>query len=352
MPQFNQFSFQNPYMYGAGPGMTPPFRINAMNQPIAGQQTFQQGINAAQPQQGITPELQQVLDIIRQNQNYAGQQGMSQAQALAGRRGLAGSSIEQFGVQQANESASRAGQEQMANVLLQNVQRQQALQDLQTRGYFERAGQEASLGAQLGTAEGQLTSDEIASLRNIQLANQQMELQRSLGERGIDAQMANIGAQRDIAADEQRNALIGTGASLFAPYLMGGLFGAPGGGGGGGGGLGGLFGGGAAAAGVGGVANTSAGALGASSSLFPGGLGTVGTPAAGGIPFLPIAAGIGGALAMRNAVDKNTFGTTASGFLEPIFKPEQSIKKLGKLIKNPSQIGKKVGNAVKNVFRF
>lgn len=338
MPQFN--NFQNPYMYGAGPGITPPFRINAMNQPIAGQQTFQQGIQAAQPQQGITPELQQVMDIIRQNQDYAAKTGMSRAQALAVRRGLPGSSIEQFGVQQANEAASRAGQEQMANVLLANVQRQQALQDLQTRGYFERAGQEASLGAQLGTAEGQLTSDEIASLRNIQLANQQMQLQQMLGERGIDAQYANIAMQGDIANRESRNQLIGTGASLLSPLLFGGGGGLGGGGGGGGGLLSGLFGGGGAA-GVGGIANTSAGAAGASSSLFPGGLGSVGTAAPAGMArFLPglglAGLTVGGVLGYQSLSDK------AKSVVAPLVNPIKTVK----------TVGKSVSKAVKKVFRY
>lgn len=341
-PQFN-FGAYNPLSLGAGPGVTPPFRINPM-QPIAGQQTFQQGINAAQPQQGMTPELQQVMDIIRQNQDYAAQTGMSNAQALAVRRGLPGSSIEQFGVQQANEAASRAAQEQMTNVLLANVQRQQALQDLQARGYFERAGQEASIGAQLGTAEGQLTSDEIASLRNIQLANQQMELQRSLGERGINAQMANIDAQREIADQEQRNALLGTGASLFAPYVLPKLFGA----GGAGGGLAGL-GGGGAMAGIGGVANTSAGAMGASSSLFPGGLGTVGTPAGGGglagLGGLGGAALIGGAGLGAAALSK--MGEKKGGTLGGII-----ANPIGYQLNKGKKVVKKVGDAVKKVFPF
>jgi hypothetical protein len=294
-----------------------------------GQDTFRQAITASSPSAGISPETQQVLDIIRKNQDYSSAQGASQAQALASRRGLAGSSVEQFGTQSANEAASRAGQDATASVLNQYTQQQAAMKQLQAQGLFQRSGQELQGSDQLQQTqnqalitrmqqEGTLSSDEIASLRNMSYANQSLALQSLLGQEGLDISRQNIGVSQDIANQQSRNQLLGLGSNLLAPYVLPRMFGsAPGavpgtGAGSGTGFLSSLFGGGGSST----FTGTAAPNAGAGSTLFPGGIGPVGTgtsasgfPLGGGAGFLPNL----GAGALGYGVGHSVFGSTQPG---------------------------------------
>jgi len=177
----------------------------------------------------LSPEIQGALDLISTQQREAEARAASNAQALAGRRGLAGSSIEQFGVAQGTAEASKPFLEQRTKLLLDQAARDQQSQDL-----F------AQLQNQRDIAAANLTSDEVASLRNIELANQQLALERALGERALQIQQENIGISAELARKQAETELLGSGISALAPFLLGGGFG----GGGGAGGLSGLFGGG------------------------------------------------------------------------------------------------------------
>lgn len=341
---------------------TPNFQdiISSLNNPnrqIGGQATFERGVQAAQPFNGISPETQHILDMIRDNQIYNEGRGVAAANSLSLKRGVPGSSMEQFGVQEAVGQAARAAQDARANVLLENLKRNQALQDLQARGFFERAGQEGQIGANLGINEANLTSDEIASNRNLALANRSLDLQQLLGQQGIDVARQNIGAQRDINKENALYGLLGSIGGAATPYALSRLFGAPGGGGGV---LGGLLGSSAASTGgglVGQAFNPAGGA--AASSLFPGGLGPVGTgvPAAGGAGI-----GLGGALGIAGAglgamalanYGKQMGGDVGAFFANPIGAQlnlaKSAVGKVGDTVQN---IGNKVSNAVSKVFPF
>lgn len=179
---------------------------------------FERGIQSTQPSGGISPETQRILDIIKQNQAKTQTEGISAARANALRRGIGGSSTEMFGINQAVESAARSGQEQEVQVLLANLQREQTLKDLQSRALFERAGTESSLGAQesqfnferLKQISG-LTSDEVASLRNLSESQKARDLQKYLGERGIAVQSEAANLQADAArrASSPMNLILG-----------------------------------------------------------------------------------------------------------------------------------------------
>jgi hypothetical protein len=198
--------------------------------PIAerGQEYFQQGLQTSAPSQGISPETQQILNIIRQQQDYAQRQGVSQAQSLAAKRGITGSSMEQFGTQQAIEAAARSGQDASAQVLGQNFAANEALKQMQAQALFQRAGQqqevgttEAGLGNQRDILASQLTSDELASLRGIQQAGSDRALQQYLGERGIQAQNQATyqSGQNAKRANDPFNLLIGgVGAGIGSPF--------------------------------------------------------------------------------------------------------------------------------------
>lgn len=286
-PAPTNFSPSNYYGMGGAsqyPMGANPFPINGQ-QPIGGGATFQQGVTASTPSSSISPQFQTILDSIQKQQDYANVAGTSAAQSLAAKRGLAGSSIEQFGTDQAIAQNSMAAQNAIQSTLSQNAQQQSQMQQLQAQGYFNRANTEATTGAQLGTAQGQLTSDEIASQRNLQLAQQQMALQQSLGQQGLGIQNANIDLAKHTADQNSRNALLGTGSALLSPYLLPSIFGNPSTIGQGGGVLSGLFGGGGAASAFGGgmsTASAGSAAAGASSSLFPGGVAAA-SPGASGL---------------------------------------------------------------------
>jgi hypothetical protein len=354
--------------------------INPIRQ-IGGSETFERGIKAAQPFEGISPETQRILDIIEKNRQYQASQGQSQAAALAAKRGIQGSSTEQFGQAQAGESANRAAQEAQANLLLENLKRNQSLQDLQSKAFFDRAAQEGNIGAQLGINEAQLTadqrgklaqltSDEIASLRNMDFANRQLVLQTMLGQQGIDLAQQNIGVQQDIANQQAKYGLIGAIGSALIPGLMGGgggLFG-------GGGGLGSLFGlgGGGSPLAAGAAGPASPGMFGAGGSLFN----TAGTGAFGLGSLLP---GLAGYSLGQNVFGNSTegkVGGVAGGILGSMFGPggtalgsflgqgagtqysklgdtaKSVISPLVNPVKTVKTVTKKVSNAVKKVFPF
>lgn len=289
MPTTGQYSFfnlGNPLYQYHDPGAT----TNDL---------FQNAIKSATPSAGISSGYQSILDTIKKQQDYATGVGTSAAQSLAAKRGLTGSSIEQFGTQQAVEAASRAAQDASTNALLQNESQQNALRQLQAQLYGSRAQSLAGLN-----------SDELTSLRNADFSQQQLAQQGLLGQQQIDLARANIGAAEDIASEQARNSLISSGASILAPYLLPKLFGFGGGGagaggvpgaagGGGSGVLGGLFniGGGNGFLGLSGAggAPLPAGALGpASPGMFgPGGalFNTAGTSTLGASNILPGLAG-------------------------------------------------------------
>lgn len=328
--------------------------LNNPNRQVGGQANFDKGIAAAQPSQGLSPETQQILDTIQKQQNYAQAQGVSQAQSLAAKRGLTGSSVEQFGTQEAVGQADRAAQDARTNVLIENMKRNQALQDLQATGYFNRGNAEATTGAQLGANQANLTSDEIASLRNMDFQQQQLALQKMLGERGIQQGQANIDAQKQIAQQQAQYGLIGSLGSAFIPSLL------SRGGAGGGGGLFNLFGG---AAGAGGASTLTgaayAGAGAPASTLFPGGLGAVGTgvPAAAGLSPFAAGAGLAGAGLATMAIDRK-FGPQVQNFVGK--RLGGSAGSAARYLTNPigaplnkaKDVAGKVSGAVSSVFPF
>jgi hypothetical protein len=275
-----------------------------------------------QPQQvGTSSDVQSAIDLINKQRDYYAGLGASNAQGLALSRGQAGSSTEQFGVQQAINQTNQAALGATGNLLQQNMQN-----NLQQR-------------LQLG----QLTSDEIASLRNMGLSQQYMGLQQSLGQQGINLGYANMDAARQYANQQSRNQLIGAGANLLGSGAFGNLFGGGGGGGlfggsgtGGGGGLFGNFGGNVSQAfGGGSLSGTGYGGAGSpSSSLFPGGLGPQGVGTGTGMGGMQLGGGMGlganlagggvGMLAGQQAFGNNRYsniGGIGGGIMGSMFGP-------------------------------
>lgn len=275
---------------GGGPGTTLTPAVTSLSTPAT---SFQDVKNTLSPPPGgLLPQYQTAIDLINKQRDYYAGLGASAAQGLATKRGNAGSSTEQFGVQSAYNDANRTAMEQTASLL----------------------GQSAAGQTQLQGILGNLTSDEVASLRNMSLSQQQMALQQMLGQRGLDIAQQNIGASEDIANQQARNSLIGSIGNMVSPFLLPKLFGSSGvpGMGSGTAGGGGIFnvGGGNGFLGMGGSGTTASGvgysgAGAPASSLFPGGVtapgGTVGTGVGGGGMF-----GAGGSLF-------NTAGTSAMG---------------------------------------
>lgn len=292
---------------------------------------FQKGIDAAAPSSGISPQYQSILDTIKKQQEYATSTGTSAAQSLAAKRGLTGSSMEQFGTQQAVEGASRAAQDAGSNVLLQNESQQNQLRQLQAQLYGNRAQNLAGLG-----------SDELNSLRNADYSANYLQLQQQLGQQGLDISRQNIDANRDIAQQNSRNQLLMGGASILAPMLFGG-------GGGGGMGLPGLFGASGGAAGAaGGFTPYAAGGLPGPYAYGAGAAGA-GTGLSGFAAAHPLgamaAAGYGSMLQSKFTApyfDK-ALGTTLGGAGNFLFNP------IGSQLNAAKKIISQPGNAVKNV---
>lgn len=311
---------------------------------------FNQGQKVLEADAIMSPGTQRILDIIRQRGAENRARAISEAQALAGRRGNAGSSTEQFGTAEAGSKADDATLTSETNVLLQNLQRQNEANNLRAQGFFQRAGQ-----------QGQMTGDELASIRNYDFSLANLALQKQLGEQGLDVARANIGVSKDIADQQAKYGLYGALGSSILPNLLFGGGGGGGAGGGFGGILGNLFGGGGG----------SAGAFGA--PLAPGAIGPVGPgvagAAAGGIaPGLGTVLGGGGAIVgagilssmldrfMENPLDK-AFGQTGGSAARFLLNPVGSTINFGqKLLSNPgsaiSGVTNSVSKAVSKVFRF
>lgn len=402
----------NPDVTASGYPELPPFIpagpafsdiLSLLNKPMTGgQDYFDRGMQVSTPSTGTDPALQEVLNRIRSNTADAASRGASTAQALAVRRGLPGSSIEQFGVQTALGEAEKAGRDAESNVYLQDAIRRFQLQDLQSKALFDRGGMafDAENNRILNAAN--FTSEEIASQRNIAAMMQQLQLESMLGQQQIDLGYANIGAQQDANEQNAKYGLINSLTSAVLPSLLfggKGLFGggaAAGAGGGGGllGGLGGLFGGGGGASslvgagtgqivpGIGAVGTgvPAAGAgLGLGSILGGAGLGVaggmlgnaafgkgndLGAFMGGGAGMLlggPLGAGVGaflGTAAQRlggkaySGIQKSV-GNTAASFLKPFVNPVGTIEDLAK---NPSKaiksVTKSVSKSIKKVFPF
>lgn len=336
--------------------------MKRLNQPLGGTQNFQSGIDTLKPTQGLDPAYQKMLDQIRSNASFYGDRAGQAASALAAKRGITGSSTEQFGVQTALDNTNRTAADQEAQVYMSNLQRQQAMQDATAKAYLDRSGLEGTASANANMTGANLTSDEIASLRNMALGQQSLTLQQQLGQQGIDIANKNIDASKSIA---QQNGMYGLAGSL----LPGLLFGGGGGGAGGGGFLSSLFGGGGAgaagAAGAGGFMPYAAGGLAGPYAYGAGGAG--GAAGAGGMAaFLaahPALAIAGGGLAsmgiskwelpkLQNALG-TTLGSTAGFLLNPIGSQLNFAKKAltsgGNAVSN---VGKSVSNAVSSVFPF
>lgn len=240
----------------------PSYPINFGN--VTNRDLFQKGVDTLTPSTNlIGPDTQQILDYLGQQGDLNKETGISNAVSLAARRGLSGSSIEQYGTQEAGAQADQATLGARISVLNEAAKRRQDAQSKLADLYSGR-----------GNTEAQLTSDELASLRNADFSNRYLDLQKQLGQQGIDISRENIDANRDIARRDSRNNLIGNIISGGIPLL--GLLGKGGGGGG-------LFGGGTGAAGTSGLG-----------SLFNFGIGGGGAPLAPGA-FGPASPGMFGA---------------------------------------------------------
>lgn len=332
----------------AYPSYGPTFQdvMSRLNGPLAGADTFQKGIANATPTQGVSPELQTVLDNIKSNQSFNTDAGTSAASALASRRGLAGSSVEQFGVTNAANDAARTAQDQSTSVLLADAARKQAMQDMVTKGYFDRAGAEGTAGTTMATTGANLTSDEIASLRNQQFQQQQLTLQQQLGQEGIDVANRNIDASKQIAQQNGTNSLIGAGLGAILPSLIPHLF--------------------PSASGVGGTAatifdNTPGVGTGAFAPYSPGGLpgpyaagtGAVPGATAGFTPGLGSLAAAGAGAMILSKAAENKYGTAAGIVANPIGyqlnKAKDIISSGGNVVSNAAS---SIGKAVSSVFPF
>ena len=205
--------------------LAPTFNPPQVGRSFTGDPYLERGLTALDTgEDGIDPVTQRILSLIDERTATARTRASSEAQALAGRRGLAGSSIEQFGVQEGITGAERLGAEEVQNVLQQNIQNQLALRTAQAQGLFGFGAGEQRIGAEFGLGQldaetrarlqaGQLTSDELASIRNIQENNMNRALQERLGAAGISqANLAlSVGqteAERDRSQSE-KNAIIG-----------------------------------------------------------------------------------------------------------------------------------------------
>jgi len=235
-------------------------QVPGLDKTVGGGGQFEQGISELQPGATLRPATQRVLDEIRASTERSGARASSEAQALAARRGIEGSTIEQFGVQEALAGASRLGRQQEAEVLQGEAQQELQLSRDRAQGRFGRAQQEAQftndlkrvefeagvemsqlfsqLDLQSKMAVSQLTSDELASLRNLSEAGNDRALQQFLGERGIQVQEKNIGLARQQAREQRKSnitgSLIGSVGNIVSSFITKGA--SSGGGGGGGGG--------------------------------------------------------------------------------------------------------------------
>lgn len=311
------------------------------------------------PDQTFSPGTDRILDIIRSRGAETRAKGISDAQALAIRRGIGGSSIESFGVQRAGAEADKATMDSETKVLLQNLARQSAAKD----------------------KLASLTSDELASVRNWQFGQQNLDLQKLLGQQSIDVANRNISSAEDMANQQAKYGLLeALGPSILRGILPGGgggggLFG--GSGGGGGGGLASLFGfhGAATGAGPGGIPLASAGSpMGGLSGMFSGGFmpnlamgaagyslgqnafgnsreGNIGGIAGGiaGSFFGPLGSAGGAFLGQGAGKLYSQLSDTQKAVFLPFINPVNTVKQLGSGVK---KVGNAVSKGIKSVFRF
>lgn len=225
----------------------------------------------------ISPETQYIMKLLQENQNFDTNKGVSEAQALAGRRGLAGSSIEQFGTATAAGDVGRRYDNLRGNVLLDNLARNDA------RYFFD----------------------------------QNMAMQQQLGQQGIDVARENMRMAEEMANDQARNGLISSVIQGGMPYLLPKLFGA---------GAPGFLG---AGGGIPGLQ----GGVGLVNGAIPGqgGMGMFGNMGS----FGPLA-GIAAAMAIRGGMKKGTFGNLGNSLIkvaQPFFAPDKTIKSISKKVK-------------------
>lgn len=228
-----------------GPTVNAPANLPGV-ETLPGNDLFQQGLGLTQQDYSMSPETLQIQQAILTQGARARAQAVADQQALSAQYGRGGSSTEAFGVAQAGTLADEATQKNLTALSLQNLQRQQAAKDLATKGLFERAGYQTQLGSQqnvsqqgnqYGLTEAQLqadnqrlmmaanlTSDEVASLRNLSEADKNRVLQERLGVLGINTaswtSQAEQNTAKDIARGNQKSqivsSIIGGGATLGA----------------------------------------------------------------------------------------------------------------------------------------
>lgn len=151
---------------------------------LQGGDTFNQGQNILNNDVINDPQTQKVLDYIRSQGDLSRSKGIADAQALATARGISGSSTEQFGTAQAGSQADQATLGAQTQVLLQNLQAQQAARTAAANALFTRAGQQGTVGAQGSAATFSGATD-----RNNLLA--QLQSQRDIAQQGNQYTNAN-----------------------------------------------------------------------------------------------------------------------------------------------------------------
>lgn len=222
-------------------GLTPAERFEAGNVNLdASRAATERALGEIGPTEGLRPEFQEILDRIEANRGEDVRAAGSAAQALAVRRGVQGSTIEQAGVAEATTGANRTARDLEVNVLNRNVELNQLNRTQRAQLLSSQAGIEAA-AAQLEFSGGlevkslftqmdqrnkeliaQLKSDELATVRNLIENNRDREVQMYLGEKGIAIQRENIAASREAAKAQQKTDLISSvisgGALAIAPF--------------------------------------------------------------------------------------------------------------------------------------
>jgi len=191
-------------IYGAG-AASPTFQDVLAKIEGAGIKSARAGLAELETIEGIRPETQKILDEIREQSEVGMKMGISTARALAEKRGIEGSSIEQFGVQSAVKQSEQVRQAAELPVLQQELGFNEELTKLRAHGLFGIGEMERSNAV----AAAQLTSDELATIRNLMENDKNRELQKYLGERGIAVSMANASAAASAARDQAKQNLLG-----------------------------------------------------------------------------------------------------------------------------------------------
>lgn len=199
------------------------------NPTLQGGQQFQQANQLLSGNYLNSPEVQQTLGNLNLQDAVSRAAAVSGAESLAAKRGISGSSTEQFGVGQANLNSDLALNSARNQVLLQALQQTAANRSQASSQLYGQGTQQGALGTdiinqqygQANTLAGlnagrlglasQLTSDQVASNTNVDQAGQNRALQLELGQAGIDLGYTNAGiAQKNAdAANDPFNKLIG-----------------------------------------------------------------------------------------------------------------------------------------------